>query len=110
MRRSKIKWWHVALAICLAIAFFAPLASSSPDGLEKVAEDNGFISAEREAPFQLLADYMFPGIENKAVATILAGLIGTLVIFGMVYGLAWLIKSRKKEAGQNTKSILRDAS
>lgn len=77
---------------------------------KKVAEDNGFISAEREAPFQLLADYMFPGIENQAVATILAGLIGTLVIFGIVYGLAWLIKSRKKEAAQNTKSILRDAS
>lgn len=110
MRRIKIKWWHVALIICLAVAFFAPLASSSPDGLEKVAEDNGFISTEREAPFQLLADYMFPGIENQAVATILAGLIGTLAIFGMVYSLSWLIKSRKKEAAQNTKSILRDAS
>jgi hypothetical protein len=110
MRGIKIKWWHVALIICLAVAFFAPLASSSPDGLEKVAEDHGFISAEKEAPFQLLADYMFPGIENEALATILAGLIGTLVIFGMVYGLAWLIKSRKKEAGQNTKSILKDAS
>lgn len=90
-----MKWWLIGLLASLLVVIFSPLASSSPDGLETVAENEGFIGRAQEAPFQLIADYLFPGIENEAVATILAGLIGTLVLFGMVYGLAWLLKSRK---------------
>ena len=95
----KTKWWLIALLVCLAVASLSPLASSSPDGLERVAEDKGFISLAQEAPFQIIADYVFPGVESEAVATILAGLIGTLVLFGVVYGLAWLLKSRRAAAG-----------
>jgi len=93
----KSKWWLIGLLACLAVACLSPLASSSPDGLERVAEDKGFIDLGQEAPFQVIADYVFPGVENEAVATILAGLIGTLVLFGLVYGVAWLIKSKKEE-------------
>ena len=92
-----MKWWLVALVVCLLVVVLSPLASSSPDGLERVAEDKGFIGLAQEAPFQLIADYVFPGVENEAVATILAGLIGTLVLFGLAYGLAWLLKSGKKK-------------
>jgi len=91
----KSKWWLVGLAVSLLIAGLSPLALSSPDGLERVAEDKGFISLAGEAPFQVIADYVFPGIENEKLATILAGLIGTLILFGLVYGLAWLVTSRK---------------
>ena len=94
----KSKWWLISLVVCLAVACLSPLASSSPDGLERVAEDKGFIGLGREAPFQVVADYVFPGIENEALATILAGLIGTLILFGVAYGVAWLVKSRKGEA------------
>jgi uncharacterized membrane protein len=94
----KSKWWLISLLICLAVACLAPLASSSPDGLEKVAEDKGFIGLGQGAPFQVIADYIFPGMENEALATILAGVIGTLVLFGVAYGLAWLLKSRKGRA------------
>jgi len=93
----RIKWWHIALVICLTVAFLSPLASSSPDGLEKVAEDHGFIEQAHEAPFQIIADYLFPGIENEVLATVLAGIIGTLVIFGTVYGLARLLRLRKRQ-------------
>jgi len=96
----KSKWWLISLVVCLAVASFAPLASSSPDGLERVAEDKGFIGLGQEAPFQIIADYVFPGIENEAVATILAGLIGTLILFGVVYSIAWLLKSRRMEAAK----------
>ncbi len=92
-----MKWWQVALVVSLLLAVFSPLASSSPDGLERVAEDKGFSGLAQETSFQLIADYVFPGIENEDVATILAGLIGTLVVFGVVYSLAWLLKSGKKE-------------
>lgn len=94
----RLKWWHIALLICLAVALLAPLASSSPDGLERVAKDEGFIESALEAPFQLIADYLFPGIENEALATILAGIIGTLVIFGVVYSMAWLLKRGRGES------------
>ena len=93
----KTKWWLIALLVCLAVASFSPLASSSPDGLERVAEDKGFIDVGKEAPYQIIADYVFPGIENEALATILAGWIGTLILFGMAYGVAWLLKSKKRE-------------
>ena len=46
----KTKWWLISLLVCLAVASFAPLASSSPDGLERVAEDKGFIGLGKESP------------------------------------------------------------
>jgi len=90
-----MKWWQIGLLVCLVVACLSPLASSSPDGLERVAENKGFINLGQEAPFQVIAEYLFPGIENEAVATILAGLVGSLILFGMVYGMAWLLKSRR---------------
>ena len=94
----KSKWWLISLLVCLAVACLSPLASSSPDGLERVAEDKGFIGLAGEAPFQIIADYVFPGIENEAIATVLAGIIGTLILFGVAYGLAWLLQSRRGRA------------
>ena len=93
----KSKWWLISLLVCLAVASLSPLASSSSDGLERVAENKGFIDLAEESPFQIIADYIFPGIENEALATISAGLIGTLILFGVVYALAWLLAYRKKK-------------
>ena len=92
-----MKWWLIGLIARLVVACISPLASSSPDGLERVAENKGFIDLGQEAPFQVIADYVFPGIQNEALATILAGLIGTLILFGVVYGVAWLLILRKRK-------------
>ncbi|MEN8614895.1 PDGLE domain-containing protein [Dehalogenimonas sp. THU2] len=85
------KWWLIALGLALLMVTVSPLASGSPDGLEKVAEQQGFAETTRAAPFQVIADYIFPGVENKALATILAGWIGVLTLFGAVYTLSWLL-------------------
>lgn len=90
----KLRWWHFALFVALFLVLISPLASGSPDGLERVAEDKGFIEEATEAPYKLIADYLLPGIENEALATILAGLIGTLSVFGLIYGTAWILKRR----------------
>lgn len=94
----KSKWWLIALVFCLVVAFLAPLASSAPDGLERVAEDVGFIELAEAAPFSLIADYVFPGLGNEVLATILAGVIGTLILFGVAYALAWLLASGRRRA------------
>jgi hypothetical protein len=65
-----------------------------------VAEDRGFIDRAREAPYRLLPDYVLPGVQNEGVATILAGLIGTLVVFGLVYGLAWVLRRRSERVAR----------
>lgn len=71
----------LAIAIILAV-FISPFASNSPDGLEKVAEDNGFLhtakSIWRYSPF---SDYSVAGIENKYISTALTGIIGVIIVF-----------------------------
>lgn len=91
----KIKWWLIALLACLAVASLSPLASSAPDGLERVAEDQGFLVQARQSPFQIIADYVFPGIANETLATLLAGYLGTIILFAITYGLARLVKRRQ---------------
>ena len=93
----KSKIWLIAFAVCMGVAALSPLASSSPDGLERVAEDQGFMPLAQESPFQVIADYTFPGVDSEATATILAGLIGTTILFGVAYGVAWAIKTRKSK-------------
>jgi VIT1/CCC1 family predicted Fe2+/Mn2+ transporter len=90
----KFKWWHGALILALLLAILSPLASSSPDGLERVAEDKGFISTALGPFFGVVPDYVIPGVTNEAVATILAGVVGTLILFGIGYGLAKLLKAK----------------
>jgi hypothetical protein len=90
-------WWVAGLLLALGVALLSPLASPHPDGLERVAEDQGFLDRAQDPPFQVIADYLFPGIENEAVATVLAGLVGTLIVFALGYGLALLLRRRRQE-------------
>jgi hypothetical protein len=91
----KRKWWIIGLLIALAVTLISPLASAWPDGLERVAEDKGFIEDAQDAPYEFIPDYVFPGVGNEAVATILAGIVGTLVVFGLAYGLGILLKRQE---------------
>ena len=73
-----------ALVVALALAVFvSPLASSSPDGMERVAEDKGFAEAAAEPvwSFSPLPDYAFPGLSEGGLSTAAAGLVGTLLLF-----------------------------
>ena len=90
----KSKWWIIALFVALALAIISPIASAFPDGLERVAEDHEFIDKANEPAFSVIPDYTFPGISSEALATIIAGIIGTLVVFGLALGLAQLLKTR----------------
>lgn len=64
----------------------APLASSFPDGLERVAERLAFDDRARALGIGLLNDYAIPGIGSPAVATILAVALGS----ALLAGVGWL--------------------
>lgn len=76
-------------------------ASSSPDGLEKVAEDIGFLDDAKEHSNSdgLLADYGVKGIENDRLSTGAAGVIGVLATAGVSTGL-FLVLRRKNGASK----------
>ncbi len=73
-------WIVVGALISLIVLILSPLASTDPDGLERVASDLGFLSQGTEAPFKILSNYNFPLLGEGALSTIVAGLIGILVV------------------------------
>lgn len=97
---SGTRWVAVGLLIALVVVLFSPLASPEPDGLERVAEDVGFLATAQEAPYQILPDYTIPGVDNQALSTILAGAVGTLVVAGLGYGIGRIAETRRKSESQ----------
>jgi hypothetical protein len=77
-----------------ATTWVAPLASRFPDGLDRFAEDQEFADKAAEPAFTIVPGYAFPSIENGAVATMIAGILGTLLLFGLAFGLAKLLRSK----------------
>jgi hypothetical protein len=64
-----------------------------------VAEQKGFLEQARPAPYALIPDYVFPGLSNEALATILAGIVGALIVFGVALGVGYLRRRRAIEQG-----------
>lgn len=84
----------VGLATLVSLA-----ASSSPDGLEKVAEDTGFAdsaedSAVADSP---LADYNAAFVADDNAGVSIAGLLGVLLTAVIGFGLFMLLRARKKD-------------
>lgn len=86
--------WIFGLGIALLLAIASPLASANPDGLEWVAEQKGFLDAAKEPLFKIVPDYTLPGVSNSALALILAGVLGTLLVFVLALVLAYIRKQR----------------
>lgn len=102
MRRRLPLRIFVALVLAVAVGLataVSPHASPSPDGLEKVAQQQGFLQhgrlheLQRDAP---LPGYAFPGIADPRLATGVAGFVGTLGVFALGYGVAFAISRRRR--------------
>ena len=86
------------LGIALLIAIFvSPFASPDPDGLDRVSEDLQFghrateDAPARKLPFaQIFDEYALKGVP-QGIATPMAGLVGTLVTFGLAWGIGKLV-------------------
>lgn len=87
----------IGLGLSLLVAvFLSPFASSWPDGLEKVAEDLGFLEQAREEFLtpEIIPDYEMPGVEGRG-STSVAGFVGTLILYFGGYGMAKFLAKKK---------------
>jgi hypothetical protein len=86
----------VIAAILVFLAVFIPLASSSPDGLERVVENFG---VAEQAPLWngVMSDYAIATIGNPYVSTLLAGIFGTMMVLlaGFLLGKTLTPKNSK---------------
>lgn len=76
-------WVIAGVLIALVVVLLSPLASAFPDGLERIAEDMGFLATAQSAPYQILPDYVLPFLGNTPISTILAGVIGVVVVLAL---------------------------
>lgn len=81
--------WVVGLLLAIGLAILSPLASAYPDGLEWVAEQHGFLESAKGPFYTIIPDYVFPGVSNEALATIFAGIFGTLLVFAVALGVGY---------------------
>lgn len=80
------KGWVVAgVLITLLVVLLSPLASAFPDGLERVAENMGFLGAGQSAAYQIIPDYTIPFLGSTPLSTIVAGAIGVLVVLALAF-------------------------
>jgi cobalt/nickel transport system permease protein len=94
--------WVAGLALALLLAVASPLASRHPDGLMRVAAQYGFLTNAKEPIFKLIPHYLIPGVANTTLATILAAVVGTLIVFGVVLGVAFTRRQKSSsDDGQN---------
>ncbi|NIS81150.1 MAG: cobalamin biosynthesis protein CbiM [Anaerolineales bacterium] len=86
----------VGLFVAITLAFFSPLASPNPDGLEYVAKRQGFHGLSSNSIYEIMPHYTLPFVADAALTTVLAVALGTLIVFAF----AWLVgrTSTRREA------------
>ncbi len=86
-------------AASLAV-FVSPWADPDPDGLTKIARQEGF--AEREERHALedspLSGYAVKGVDNDRLSTGLAGFIGVLATFGLTMCVLTIVRRKRDDA------------
>lgn len=90
------------LSLALVVAAFSFAASSAPDGLERVAQEQGFANRALDPVFRLLPDYTLPLVNQPVLSGVLAVGLGTLAVFGLTWLLARLHRRRAAAPAQPT--------
>jgi cobalt/nickel transport system permease protein len=92
--QQEFRGWSVPIVTIFLIAGVLSLfASAWPDGLEKVAENMGFIDLADKVRVIVptpLADYSIEGL--GPIGTSIAGLVGAAVCFAVAFGIAKVVK------------------
>lgn len=93
LRKFYLGFFVVASLLAGFVSFYA---SSHPDGLEKVAEDKGFLNTAKDSAVSgsPLADYGFAGIDNERLSVAVSGLVGVVITALVGYLLFRLLRRR----------------
>lgn len=95
--RSARTLWVVGVVLALVLAGFVSFyASSSPDGLEKVAADHGIDEKAEEHALgnSPLADYRTEDVDDARLSGGLAGVVGVGATLAVGTGVFWLVRRR----------------
>ncbi|MEU9675516.1 energy-coupling factor ABC transporter permease [Streptomyces parvus] len=101
-RRSTRGFWITGLVSAFLLAGVVSFyASANPDGLERVAADQGIDEKVEEhgAADSPLADYGVGDIANARLSGGLAGVIGVSATVVVGTGVFWVIRRRREEPG-----------
>ncbi|MBL6982503.1 MAG: energy-coupling factor ABC transporter permease [Anaerolineales bacterium] len=90
-------WIVAGILVSLLAVLISPLASGNPDGLERVADDLGFLETGSSKPFEILPDYTFPVLGDTAISTIIAGVVGTFILVGLLILIGRNLRKNRKQ-------------
>ncbi len=103
----------IGLVVALIIAgVFSYFASSSPDGLEYTAEQEGFLDSARDSATagSPLADYGVSGVNSEWLSVGLSGIIGVLVVLLLATLLTGLLKRGRTDEKADKSASTSDSS
>jgi hypothetical protein len=91
----------VALLLAGVVSSFA---SAEPDGLERVAIDEGFAGTATDHPLGdgPVADYAVTGVEDESLSTGVAGVLGVGLTFAIAAGATLAIRKVRRRAPATT--------
>jgi PDGLE domain len=99
MRTRNVLLSLLLLSVLLAggVSYYA---SSSPDGLEKVAIDHGIAGQAREHDLAAspLADYGVAGVDDARLSVGLAGVLGLAATFALASTLVLVVRRRDHQS------------
>lgn len=97
-RRVPIRTFLIGglLVSFVVAAVVSQFAVDNPDGLEWVAETEGFVDQGRDHHWSdsLFADYATRGIENETLSLAVAGIAGTLITLLVAWGIVRAVRER----------------
>jgi uncharacterized membrane protein YbhN (UPF0104 family) len=86
---------HIVLAALVTGSMLSLLASRAPDGLEKVAHNAGLLDHAGVSFHALLSNYAVPAVAYGPLSHSIAGIVGTLLVFVVLYALGYgLVRSK----------------
>lgn len=95
-------WVVAGVIISLVVVLLSPLASAFPDGLERVAQDTGFLNLAQSSPFEILPDYTVPFLGESPLSTIVAGIIGAVVVVGLAILVGRSLQKKSNNANRQS--------
>jgi len=94
LKRFYSSFFLIAIALAGGASYYA---SSQPDGLEKVADEKGFLNTAKDSAVSgsPLSDYGIVGLDNERLSVGLAGVIGVVATALVALALFGLLRKKR---------------